>query len=356
MAPPERRGVAEADNGVSATTVTPTMAPRSKQADVTDSSAEEPEDKAAADGTADSGRHKPARSGSAASTATAASDTSVDVADTTKNESPNGKRPGDSTRDKQDPKPQESKRPAASDNKPDPQDNKYAAPPPSTPWSAPRAAASFTPSTAPGSHAAPPSYAAPGTPAMAAGAAGMADAAGAAMPPTAAGFGQAGRAGQGGRSQGYGGGQGRLGQSARSAGRAARPSFTTNRQEGRSKRQAHLTVARIEPWSVMKFSFCASVVAFFVLFVAVAVLYGVLSALGVFDSLQHLVQSVTSGQSSSGTNISRWFSASRVLGYTALLGSLNIVLITAISTIGSVVYNVISHSFGGIEVTLRESD
>jgi Transmembrane domain of unknown function (DUF3566) len=123
-----------------------------------------------------------------------------------------------------------------------------------------------------------------------------------------------------------------------------------------ARRQAMLTLARVEPWSVMKFSFVASVVAFIILFVAVAVLYMVLSALGVFDSLQNTVASITSSKASAGTNISHWFSASLILGYTAMLGALNIVLITAISTVGSVVYNLIAKTIGGIEVTLRETD
>jgi hypothetical protein len=124
----------------------------------------------------------------------------------------------------------------------------------------------------------------------------------------------------------------------------------------RSARQAHLTVARVEPWSVMKFSFVVSLVAFVVLFVAVSILYGSLSALGVFESLQRVVSSVTSSQASTGDNVSKWFSASKVLGYTALLGALNIVLITAMSTIGAVVYNLISRLVGGVEVTLRETE
>lgn len=122
------------------------------------------------------------------------------------------------------------------------------------------------------------------------------------------------------------------------------------------KRQAHLTLARVEPWSVMKFSFVASVVAFIILFVAVAVLYMVLSALGVFTSLQHTVDTITSSQNTAGTNISGWFSASRILGYTGMLGALNIVLITAMSTIGAVIYNLIATTIGGVEVTLRETD
>jgi Transmembrane domain of unknown function (DUF3566) len=121
-------------------------------------------------------------------------------------------------------------------------------------------------------------------------------------------------------------------------------------------RQAHLTIARVEPWSVMKFSFATSLVAFVILFVAVAILYGILSALGVFTSLQHVVTNVTSSQNQAGYNAHTWFSASRVLTYTGLLGVLNVILITALCTIGSVIYNLTSKLMGGIEVTLKETD
>jgi hypothetical protein len=124
----------------------------------------------------------------------------------------------------------------------------------------------------------------------------------------------------------------------------------------RNRRQAHLTLARVEPWSVMKFSFVVSVVAFIILFVAVAVLYMVLNTLGVFSSIEHTVSTISSGQGTAGTNISGWLSASRILGYTGMLGALNIVLITAMSTIGAVIYNLIAHTIGGVEITLRETE
>jgi hypothetical protein len=124
----------------------------------------------------------------------------------------------------------------------------------------------------------------------------------------------------------------------------------------RTARQAHLTVARVEPWSVMKFSFVVSLVAFVILFVAVSVLYATLAGLGVFDSLQRVVSDVTSSQSSAGVNAKVWFTASKVLGYTALLGAANIVLITAMSTIGAVVYNLTARLVGGVEVTLKETE
>jgi Transmembrane domain of unknown function (DUF3566) len=123
-----------------------------------------------------------------------------------------------------------------------------------------------------------------------------------------------------------------------------------------SARRADLVVARLEPWSVMKFSFLMSLVAWVVLFVAVAFLYFTLSSLGVFTSLQHTLSSVTSSSNSSGMNLNHWFSASRILGYTMLLGAVNIVLITALCTVGSMIYNLVTHLGGGIEVTLRETD
>ena len=136
-----------------------------------------------------------------------------------------------------------------------------------------------------------------------------------------------------------------------------RPAGTRGTQVRKpAKRQAMLTLSRVEPWSVMKFSFVASVVAFIILFVAVAVLYMVLAALGVFDSIHNTVSSITGAQGTSGTDISHYYSASLVLGYTAMLGALNIVLITAMSTVGSVIYNLIAKTIGGIEVTLRETE
>jgi hypothetical protein len=136
--------------------------------------------------------------------------------------------------------------------------------------------------------------------------------------------------------------------------KAAKPAKSP--KASKAGRRAHLTIARIEPWSVMKFSFVISLVCFIVLFVAVAVLYGALSSLGVFDSLQKTLENVTSSQGSAGINMRPWFSASRILGYTGLIGALNVVLITAAATVGAVLYNIATDLVGGIEVTLRETE
>jgi Transmembrane domain of unknown function (DUF3566) len=65
---------------------------------------------------------------------------------------------------------------------------------------------------------------------------------------------------------------------------------------------------------------------------------------------------VTSSKGHAGSNAANWFASSTVLGYTMLVGAINVVLFTAIATVGAVIYNVVTTVSGGVEVTLREAD
>lgn len=106
----------------------------------------------------------------------------------------------------------------------------------------------------------------------------------------------------------------------------------------------------------MKFSFMVSLVGWVVLFIAVAVLYFVFSSLGVFNSIEQTVHLVTSSGGNAGSNAASWFSAGTVLGYTMLAGAIDVILITALATVGAVVYNAVTHLSGGVEITLQEAD
>jgi hypothetical protein len=127
---------------------------------------------------------------------------------------------------------------------------------------------------------------------------------------------------------------------------------------GKTPRKAHLQVSRFEPWSVMKFSFIMSLVCFVVLLVAVTVLYVILSGLGVFDAISSTINDLTreQGAKEGGLDAGRWFSFARVFGYTALVGALNVLLITALATVWAVIYNLAADFAGGVEVTLKEAE
>jgi hypothetical protein len=128
------------------------------------------------------------------------------------------------------------------------------------------------------------------------------------------------------------------------------------RSDGAEARDAQLVLSRIEPWSVMKFSFMVSLIGWLVLFVAVAVIYFAFSSLGVFHSIEQTIGLVTSSSGNPGSNAASWFSAGTVLGYTMLAGAIDVILITALATVGAVVYNAVTRLSGGVEITLQEAD
>jgi hypothetical protein len=143
--------------------------------------------------------------------------------------------------------------------------------------------------------------------------------------------------------------------SAQPAGASQLAPQSTRRDEG-SARDAQLVVARVEPWSVMKFTFFVSIVAWVILFVAVTVIYFVLSSLNVFPSIEQTVGSLTYVKGHPSSNVAGWFSAKTIIGYTMLAGGINVILLTALATVGAVIYNLVTSLAGGVEITLQEAD
>src|SRR5688572_27339951 len=129
--------------------------------------------------------------------------------------------------------------------------------------------------------------------------------------------------------------------------RAARTGVTTGASRG--PRRARLSIKRVDPWSVMKFSFAVSFVLLVVIIVATSVLYLALDAMDVFDSLNTTLADLFASNGSAGDFR---ISASAVIGTSAILGAINVVLFTALMTLGAFIYNVCADLVGGVEITL----
>lgn len=124
---------------------------------------------------------------------------------------------------------------------------------------------------------------------------------------------------------------------------------------GKSPRRARLRLTRIDPWSVMKTSFLLSVAFGVVTFVAVFMVWSVLGAAGVWDSINSTVASVVEGDSkSSGFDVTNYLGTGRVLGFTLLVSIMDVILLTAIATLTAFLYNMAAALLGGVEVTLAE--
>ncbi|WP_239676993.1 DUF3566 domain-containing protein [Natronosporangium hydrolyticum] len=122
----------------------------------------------------------------------------------------------------------------------------------------------------------------------------------------------------------------------------------------RGPRRARLHLKRVDPWSVMKFSFAVSLVLFIVVIVASSVLYLALDAMGVFASVNETVAELISGAGETGNTFR--ITAQGVIGTAAVLGALNVLLFTSLATLGAFIYNVCADLVGGVEVTLAERD
>src|SRR4051794_31458149 len=124
---------------------------------------------------------------------------------------------------------------------------------------------------------------------------------------------------------------------------------------GRGPRRARLQLRHIDTWSALKISLVLSIALFFIWMVAVGILYGVLSGLGVFDTLNELFGQLgsASGTDSGGGDV---VTPGIIFGGAAVIGAINIVLMTALCTVGTFIYNLCSDLVGGLELTLSERD
>ncbi|MGC4109835.1 MAG: DUF3566 domain-containing protein [Nocardioides sp.] len=123
----------------------------------------------------------------------------------------------------------------------------------------------------------------------------------------------------------------------------------------RAPRRARLRLSRIDPWSVMKVSFLLSIAFGIVTVVSVFLVWSVLSAAGVWTSINNTVSdTVSSGNNVSSFDIRDYLGMSRVLGFTMLVSVVDVILITAVATLGAFLYNMAASLLGGIEVTLSE--
>ncbi|MFC7501456.1 DUF3566 domain-containing protein [Nocardioides sp. CPCC 206347] len=123
---------------------------------------------------------------------------------------------------------------------------------------------------------------------------------------------------------------------------------------GRAPRRARLRLTRIDPWSVMKTAFLLSIAFAVVTVVSVAMVWQVLGAAGVWDSINSTIQESIGGEDVAGFRIEDYVGTSRVLGFTMLVAAIDVVLITATATLTAFLYNMAAALLGGIEITLAE--
>ena len=119
-------------------------------------------------------------------------------------------------------------------------------------------------------------------------------------------------------------------------------------------RRVRLSLTRINPLSVMKVSFLLSVAAGIMLIVAAAFVWFMLDAMHVFSTIRDLVGTVMDSKSNAYTALLEYLKLSRAISMATIIAVINIILTTALSTIGALLYNVTAAFVGGVHLTLAD--
>ncbi|MFF7967269.1 DUF3566 domain-containing protein [Streptomyces sp. NPDC007903] len=121
-------------------------------------------------------------------------------------------------------------------------------------------------------------------------------------------------------------------------------------------RKARLRVAKADPWSVMKVSFLLSIALGICTIVASAVLWMVLDAMGVFSTVGGTISEATGATEATGFDLQSYLSLPHVLMFATIIAVIDVVLATALATLGAFIYNLSAGFVGGVELTLAEDE
>ncbi|XVX20306.1 DUF3566 domain-containing protein [Actinomycetota bacterium] len=122
---------------------------------------------------------------------------------------------------------------------------------------------------------------------------------------------------------------------------------------GAPQRRVRLTLSRIDPWSAMKTAFLLSVAMGIAGVVMMAVLWMILKGMGVFDQVNELVGSVIQ-DGENKFDLMDFLGFGRVLSLSVVIAVLDVILMTALATLGAFLYNLCSSLVGGLQMTLTD--
>ncbi|MFB6574574.1 DUF3566 domain-containing protein [Kocuria palustris] len=172
------------------------------------------------------------------------------------------------------------------------------------------------------------------------------------------------RSGAAGRSKSGGAGRGSSPSQAKKAD-SAKASSSSSRTPQRSStkglvrpaprakvRRARLVVSRVDTWSVLKLAFLLSVSLGIVVVVAAVLIWILMDITGLFNGINELA-AMLAGPGSS-TEVQEIVSLGQVAIFATILSVINVILLTLLSVIAAMLYNLAAGLIGGIGVTLTD--
>lgn len=132
---------------------------------------------------------------------------------------------------------------------------------------------------------------------------------------------------------------------------AAQDDAAAARSAAAGTRKVRLSVARVDPWSVMKLSFLLSIAVGIGIVVAAAAMWLVLDSMHVFADVEELLVTL---DSENFLQLMDYVEFDRVISMAAIIAVVDILLLTALSTLAAFLYNIVAALVGGVHLTLTD--
>lgn len=117
--------------------------------------------------------------------------------------------------------------------------------------------------------------------------------------------------------------------------------------------RARLYVTRLDAWSVAKVAFMLSLALAVMILMAVAASWWALNITGVFEALARNLNDII-GSGTTTFDLRALLSFERVMGVTLVLAALEVFLVSLLSALLAMFYNVTVGVTGGVEVVLSD--
>lgn len=116
-------------------------------------------------------------------------------------------------------------------------------------------------------------------------------------------------------------------------------------------RRVRLTLAAVDPFSVMKLSFLIALAVGIAIVVAVAVLWNIIDTIGLWDQMDQLARSMNKGEP---LPFMEYFEFSKFFSYGVIVAVLHVIILTALGTLLAFLYNIVARLLGGLRMTFTD--
>jgi len=116
-------------------------------------------------------------------------------------------------------------------------------------------------------------------------------------------------------------------------------------------RRVRLSIARVDPWSVMKLAFLLAVALGIMMVAGAALVWIVLDTMQVFANISDLLTQIGSQQL---LGLMEYVRFDRVMSMATIIAVVDVVLLTVLATLLAFIYNIVAALVGGLHMTLTD--